>query len=632
MSRHDSDNSDATNERRQESGESRSERPRREFVARGDRPQRNNDDRGPRGDRPFERRDDRGDRGFQRRDDRGDRGFQRRDDRGFGQREERGERRSFGDRNDRGFQRRDDRSEGFRGERGERGPRSFERRDDRGDRGFKRRDDRGFGQREERGERRSFGDRNDRGFQRRDDRNEGFRGERGERGDRGPRSFERRDDRGDRSFQRRDDRVERRSFGDRNDRNDRGFQRRDDRGPRGDRPFERRDDRGDRNFKPRDGERGGHRPEAQKYRKEESGYPKKRSFDRDSDRKPYSNEDRAEFRPFDDGAQGERTHNPADLRASNRPDRPKSPDIDPDVTGKELDRFTRAELRYLDDKNAEWVSKHLVMAARLMDEDAELAYQHALAASRRGGRVAVVREAVGLTAYNKGEYHEALRELRTFRRISGSNIHLALMADCERGLGRPEKALETIHSEEAEELDVPTKVELAIVASGAQQDLGNLESAIAELEIPQLDINRAYSFSPRLFEAYADVLDAAGRSAEATKWRDQIKVAEAALGIGDFEEPEIVDLSEDDGAADEGNLGQNTLGDSEDDGAAEESELVQDTVADSDDEDENKEFDDFESDDFESDDEDEEVDEGEDKESDAGANDSDEADAESTEK
>ena len=186
------------------------------------------------------------------------------------------------------------------------------------------------------------------------------------------------------------------------------------------------------------------------------------------------------------------------------------------------------------------------MAGRYLEEDAELAYQHALAASRRAGRLASVREAVAVTAYTAGHYAEALSEFRTFRRISGSNVHLPLMADSERGLGRPDKALELAHSEDAQDLDAPGKVELAIVASGAQADKGDFAAALTELEIPQLDINRAFSYSPRLFRAYADALVAAGREDEATRWARQALVAEEALGVGQFAEPEIFDLVGDD--------------------------------------------------------------------------------------
>ncbi|UKA64189.1 hypothetical protein [Arthrobacter sp. FW306-04-A] len=186
------------------------------------------------------------------------------------------------------------------------------------------------------------------------------------------------------------------------------------------------------------------------------------------------------------------------------------------------------------------------MAGRLIDIDPELSFQHALAASRRGGRLAAVREAVGLTAYAAGHYGEALREFRTYRRISGSNVHLPLMADCERGLGRPDRALDVVRSPEAQDLDAPGKVELAIVASGARTDLGQLDAAVAELEIIQLDINRAFSYSPRLFRAYANALTAVGRTAEADKWQRQAVVAENALGVGEFEDPDIIDLGEGD--------------------------------------------------------------------------------------
>ncbi|MFI2563746.1 hypothetical protein [Paenarthrobacter sp. NPDC018779] len=182
------------------------------------------------------------------------------------------------------------------------------------------------------------------------------------------------------------------------------------------------------------------------------------------------------------------------------------------------------------------------MAGRLIDVEPELAFQHALAASRRGGRLSAVREAVGLTAYAAGHYGEALREFRTYRRISGSNVHLPVMADCERGLGRADRALDMVRSPEAQDLDAPGKVELAIVASGARADLNQLDAAVAELEIPQLDINRAFSYSPRLFRAYAEALTAAGRADEAVRWERQAVVAENALGVGEFAEPEILDL------------------------------------------------------------------------------------------
>lgn len=233
-----------------------------------------------------------------------------------------------------------------------------------------------------------------------------------------------------------------------------------------------------------------------------------------------------------------------DLRRSNRTDRARSPEIDEDVTGRELDKEAASQLGTLNDNNRTLVAKHLVMAGRLIDVDAGLAQEHALAASRRGGRLAVVREAVALTAYAAGDFDEALRELRTYRRISGDQAHLPVQMDCERGLNRPQKAVELAQSAEAQQLTGAVRAELAIVVAGAHADLGDHASALGALEIPELQRNRAFSFSPRLFSAYAEALDAVGRDEEAGQWRRQVIVAERALGAGAFETPEIMDFDD----------------------------------------------------------------------------------------
>jgi len=218
------------------------------------------------------------------------------------------------------------------------------------------------------------------------------------------------------------------------------------------------------------------------------------------------------------------------------------PPIPDDVTPKQLPRDVWNELRTLTDENAEYVAKHLVMAARLIDEDPETAHRHALCASRRGGRIAVVRETLAITAYRTGDYALALRELRTYRRISGKDDQLPLMVDSERGLGRPEKALEVGRSVPRGELPVPVQVELAIAMSGARLDLGQPERALQELQIPQLDPNRAYSWSPGLFDAYATVLEELGRDEEAAEWYRRAEVAMAALE--DAQAEDVVEIIE----------------------------------------------------------------------------------------
>lgn len=222
-----------------------------------------------------------------------------------------------------------------------------------------------------------------------------------------------------------------------------------------------------------------------------------------------------------------------------------APEIDADVTGRELDRTMHHELKALEPSNAERVSQHLVMAARYLDDDPEFALEHANAAVRKAGRIGVVREAAGVAAYAAGDYALALKELRTHRRISGSQEHLPLMVDCQRALGRADKAMEEATSDAAAQLDAEGKAELAMVVSGIHSDEGDHDAALAALEIPQLDKNRGFVYSPKLFRAYAEALRAVGRDKESMGWERQAIVAEAALGMGQFSEPEIVDLGDD---------------------------------------------------------------------------------------
>jgi hypothetical protein len=161
---------------------------------------------------------------------------------------------------------------------------------------------------------------------------------------------------------------------------------------------------------------------------------------------------------------------------------------------------------------------HLVAAGSFIDSDPEEALRHARYARQRASRVASVREANGLTAYQAGQWSEALAELRAARRMGGGPGHLALMADCERALGRAERALEISRGPEAAELSADEAVELRIVAAGARRDLGEIEASVVSLQIPELDPERQDPWSARLFYAYADNLLAAGRAEEAFTW------------------------------------------------------------------------------------------------------------------
>jgi tetratricopeptide (TPR) repeat protein len=194
------------------------------------------------------------------------------------------------------------------------------------------------------------------------------------------------------------------------------------------------------------------------------------------------------------------------------------PPIPDDISAKDLDRQTRDQLRNLPEKLAERIAKHLVMAGLLIDEDPETAHRHALAARARSQRTAVIREAVGETAYAAGNFAEALAELRTARRLSGRQDYVPMMADCERALGRPEKALGYDTPAIRESLTDAGRIELSIVIAGARRDMGQIAAALRVLESEPLQTPSRAEWVARLRYAYADTLLAAGRRDDAVEW------------------------------------------------------------------------------------------------------------------
>ncbi|WP_431897869.1 Replicase polyprotein 1ab [Micromonospora haikouensis] len=183
-----------------------------------------------------------------------------------------------------------------------------------------------------------------------------------------------------------------------------------------------------------------------------------------------------------------------------------------------MDQAVRAELLSLAKPVADTVARHLVATGQLIDEDPAEALAHALAARRLASRISAVREAVGLAAYHAGEWQTALAELRTYHRMTGLQSHLAVLADCERALGRPERAIDLFRGADREKLDQAVAIELLIVAAGARGDLGQKDAAVAMLQVRELTNDEAEPWAARLRYAYADALLAVGRREEAREW------------------------------------------------------------------------------------------------------------------
>jgi hypothetical protein len=216
----------------------------------------------------------------------------------------------------------------------------------------------------------------------------------------------------------------------------------------------------------------------------------------------------------------------------------------------------RGALRGLEPRNAERVAGHLVAAGTLVDDDPEAALAHARAARDRASRVAAVREAVGVAAYHAGDFAEAARELRAYRRMSGDESYRAVLADCERAQGRPEVALRLVAEALADRPDAEETVELRLVEAGARRDLGEnaaarlvLEGALGGRPSPAM-LEGADAGRIRIAAAYADLLEAEGETERAAEWAAALEAAdpEAVAGSVEFLEDEF---GEDD-VADEG--------------------------------------------------------------------------------
>src|SRR5947209_7775896 len=140
--------------------------------------------------------------------------------------------------------------------------------------------------------------------------------------------------------------------------------------------------------------------------------------------------------------------------------------------------------------------------------------------------------------------------------MGGDAADRAVLADCERALGRPEVALRLVTEALAEHPDPAEAAELRLVEAGARRDLG--ESAAARLVLEDAlggrpDPGRLTGADPariRLAAAYADLLEAEGHAELAERWRDAVQEADPEGATGALEQPEV-EFTEDDEPVDD---------------------------------------------------------------------------------
>lgn len=391
-------------------------------------------------------------------------------------------------------ERRDDRRGGYRGNRGDNpryqrdGERSAFRHDDRRD-----------------GERRNFRHDGDRRDFRRDD---------GER--RGGRNFHKD---GDRRDFRRDDRRGERRDGERRDGERRNF-RRDDRRD-GDRRDFRRDNQRRDFHKDRD-----QRPEGEE----------RREFTRE-EKMEYREAKRGEYlskpRRNSDGTMSFPSQNPYTHRRPGEPKMPKG------IEWSMLSTDDRERLRGLSKEHAENIGLHILAAYTLEERDPELALEHAKWVAHQASRIDFARETLAFVAYRQGDYKLALREFRTAFRMNGFLDYLPFIADCERGMGEPKKAIETAMSDDAKYLRGESKAEMFLVYAGALGDLELWDKAIEIVHTLGRSKGLAGEYRMRAVQAEQYFLEQAGRSDEAVAL-DQL-LDKLELQYADAEEDETSD-------------------------------------------------------------------------------------------
>lgn len=386
--------------------------------------------------------------------------------------------------------------------------------------------------------------------ERRDDRRGGYRGNRGD----NPRY--QRD--GERSGFRHDDRRdgERRNF--RHDGDRRDF-RRDDGERRGGRNFHKDGDRrdfrrDDRRGERRDGERRNFRRDDRRDggRRDFRRDNQRRDFHKDRDQRPegeerreFTREEKMEYREAkrgeylskprrnSDGTMSFPSQNPYTHRRPGEPKMPKG------IEWSMLSTDDRERLRGLSKEHAENIGLHILAAYTLEERDPELALEHAKWVAHQASRIDFARETLAFVAYRQGDYKLALREFRTAFRMNGFLDYLPFIADCERGMGEPKKAIETAMSDDAKYMRGESKAEMFLVYAGALGDLELWNKAIEIVHTLGRSKGLAGEYRMRAVQAEQYFLEQAGRSDEAVAL-DQL-LDKLELQYADAEEDETSD-------------------------------------------------------------------------------------------
>jgi hypothetical protein len=216
--------------------------------------------------------------------------------------------------------------------------------------------------------------------------------------------------------------------------------------------------------------------------------------------------------------------------------RPGEPKMPKGMEWSMLSKDEKERLRGLSKEHAENVGLHMLAAYSIEEEEPELALEHAKWIARQASRIDLARETLAFIAYRQGDYKLALKEFRTAYRMNGYLDYLPFMADCERGLGNPRKAIEVASSEESKQLQGDAKAEMFLVYAGALGDLGLWDKAIETVHTLSLAKGLSGGYRMRAVQAEQNFLEQNGRSEDALALEPLLDKLEAQYADEDDEE------------------------------------------------------------------------------------------------
>ena len=219
--------------------------------------------------------------------------------------------------------------------------------------------------------------------------------------------------------------------------------------------------------------------------------------------------------------------------------RPGEPKMPKGIEWSMLSSDDRERLRGLSKEHAENIGLHILAAYTLEERDPELALEHAKWVAHQASRIDFARETLAFVAYRQGDYKLALREFRTAFRMNGFLDYLPFIADCERGVGNPKKAIEVAMSDDAKYLRGESKAEMFLVYAGALGDLEMWDKAIEIVHTLGRSKGLAGEYRMRAVQAEQYFLEQAGRSDEAVALDQMLDKLE--LQYADADEDETSD-------------------------------------------------------------------------------------------